>query len=72
MCRHGVVLPPADASGWLLLLLSPLLSARVTQWSGWLRQPGAGVCPDRPWTRRGCRTVRAAICTCQATILRRC
>jgi len=24
-----VVLPPADASGWVLLLLSPLLSASV-------------------------------------------
>jgi hypothetical protein len=29
MCRRGVLLPPADASGWLLLLLSPLLSASV-------------------------------------------
>jgi hypothetical protein len=29
MCRRGVMLPPADGSGWVLLLLSPLLSASV-------------------------------------------
>jgi len=55
-CGCYALSPVVAACCWLLLLLS----ARVTQWSRWFRQPGPGVCLDRLWTRRGCRSAREA------------
>ena len=40
MCRRGAILPPPNDSRWLLLLLSPLLSASVAQWSGLVQAAG--------------------------------